>query len=108
MPLRKQTKTKLAAAKPTVDELLASRERMNRVSVEFIETDLETALTFVQIARQTSDDSRRKRTCRAARRAYDSLKGFANRVELTAEHGKQVALGLKRLKSELESLGEVF
>jgi|SRR5215471_6067881 len=101
-------KPKLAAAKPTMDELLASRERMNRVSLEFLETDLETALTFVEIARQTSDDSRRKRTCSAARRAYESVQKFVNKVELSAEHGKQVALGLKRLKSELEGLGEVF
>jgi len=107
MASRKQ-KTRLAAAKPTMDELLASRERMNRVSVEFLKADLETALTFVQIARQTSDDCRRMRTCRAARRAYETLEKFFSRVDLGTENGRQLGLGLKHLRTELEGLGEVF
>ena len=40
-----------AAAKPTVDEWLASVDRMNRASAEFLKIDLDTALTFLQIAR---------------------------------------------------------
>jgi hypothetical protein len=91
-----------------MDELLASRERMNRASVEFIRTDLETALTFVKIARETLDVSRRKRTCRAARKAYETLAKFVHKVDLSAEYAQQVSLGMKQLKSELESLGEVF
>jgi len=91
-----------------MDELLASRERMNRASAEFLKTDLETALTFVKIARQTGDDVRRKRTCRAARKAYETLTKFVNKVELRTEHARQVSLGLQQLKSELEGLGEVF
>jgi hypothetical protein len=108
MPSRKRIETGLAVPKPTIDELLATRERMNRTSVEFLKTDLETALTFVQIARKTSDDSRRKRTCRAARKAYETLEKFVNKVDLSIEQGQKLALGLKRLKSELEVLGEVF
>jgi hypothetical protein len=108
VPKREQFRTRLAAAKPTIDELLATRERMNRASVEFLKTDLETALTFVKIARQTRDESRRERTCRAARKAYETLTKFVNKVNLDAENGRQVGLGLKQLKSELESLGEVF
>ena len=91
-----------------MDELLASRERMNRASVEFLKTDLETALTFVKIARQTRDVSRRKRTCRAARKAYETLAKFIQKVDLSTESARQVGLGIKQLKSELESLGEVF
>lgn len=91
-----------------MDELLAARERMNRASVEFLKTDLETALTFVQIARQTTDASRRRRTCRAARKAYDTLERFVRKVDLSAENGQHLTLGLKRLRYELEGLGEVF
>lgn len=108
MPSRKQTKSKLVVAKPTMDELLASRERMTRASVEFLKTDLETALTFVKIARQTRDDVRRKRTCRAARKAYETLTKFVKKVDLSAENGRRISLGLEQLKAELESLGEVF
>ena len=108
MTARKQRKAGLAAAKPTMDELLASRERMNRVSVDFLKTDLETALTFVKIARQTRDDLRRKRNCRAARKAYDTVAKLVTKVELSAENGRVVRLGLAELKKELEALGEAF
>jgi len=108
MATRKQGKAALAAAKPTVDELLASRERMNRVSVDFLKTDLETALTFVKIARQTRDDLRRKRNCRAARKAYDTVAKFVTKVDLSAESVRMVRLRLAELKKELEALGEAF
>ena len=73
-----------AAPKPTVDDLLASRERMNRASAEFLKIDLETALTFVKIARQSRDDVRKKRNCKAARRAYETVLRLINKVELNA------------------------
>jgi hypothetical protein len=108
MPSKRRTTTKLAAAKPTIDELLASRERMNRASIDFLMTDLETALTFAKIALTTRDVSRRKRTCRAARKAYETLAKFVHKVDLSAEDARRVSAGMKQLKSELESLGESF
>lgn len=108
MASRKHKKTKFAAAAPATDELLVSRERVNRASVEFLKVDLQTALTFVGIARQTNDESRRKRARAVARKAYETLSKFVNRVNLSSENERQVHLGLKRLKSELETLGEVF
>jgi len=97
-----------AAARPTVDELLASRERMNRATTEFLKLDLQTALTFAGIARQTRDQIRKKRNCTAARRAYDTVVRLVDRVELSVEDGRVVRHGLQRLRTELESLGEVF
>src|SRR5215469_9950215 len=97
-----------AAAKPTVDELLASRERMNRASAQFLKLDLQTALTFVGIARQTRDQVRKKRNCMAARRAYDTVVRLADKVPLEVEDRQTVSRGLKRLRTELEALGEVF
>ena len=47
------------ASKPTIDDLLASRERMNQTSTEFLKIDLETALTFADIANHSVNDSRR-------------------------------------------------
>ena len=97
-----------AVAKPTVDELLASRERMNRASAEFLKLDLRTALTFVGIARQTGDQIRKRRNCMAARRAYDTVLRLADKVQLGVEDRRDVSQGLKRLRTELEALGEVF
>lgn len=97
-----------AAPKPTVDDLLASRERMNRASAEFLKIDLETALTFVKIARQSRDDVRKKRNCKAARRAYETVLRRINKAELNAQDTQVVTLAQNQLRSDLEGLGEAF
>lgn len=97
-----------AAPKPTIDELLASRERMNRASAEFLKIDLETALTFVDSSRQTRDAFRKKRNCQAARKAYDTVVRLISRVNLTANDTLVVNRRLELLKAELEDLGETF
>jgi predicted anti-sigma-YlaC factor YlaD len=91
-----------------MDELLASRQQMNRVCSEFLKLDLETGLTFVKIARQTHDHLQKKRNCRAARKAYETVAKLAQKVELSTEKGRAMKLGLARLKAELEELGERF
>ena len=91
-----------------MDELLASREQMNRVSTEFLKVDLKTALTFVKIARQTPDHYQKKRNCRAARRAYETVARLAKKVDLNAENGRAMTLELARLRAELEELGETL
>lgn len=97
-----------AAARPTVDELLASRERMNRASSEFLKIDLETALTFLKIARDTNDRARKERNCRAARKAYDTVAKLVAKVKLNSEDERIVTEGLQKLQKELEALGAQF
>jgi hypothetical protein len=97
-----------AAPKPTVNDLLASRERMNRASAEFLKIDLQTALTFVKIAQETRDEIRRKRNCVAARKAYETVMRLVPKVELNAQDAQVVTLGLNKLRSDLEGLGEAF
>lgn len=79
---------------------------MNRASAEFLKIDLETALTFVKIARQTPDDVRKKRNCRAARRAYETVMRFIPKVELNPQDAQVITLALNQLRSDLEALGE--
>jgi hypothetical protein len=81
---------------------------MNRASVEFLKIDVEMALTFVQNARQTSDLARRERNCEAARRAFYTVTSLMNRVKLSEEDIQTVTIGLQKLRSELEQLGEEF
>jgi hypothetical protein len=97
-----------AARKPTVDELLATRDRMNRASADFIKIDVETALTFAKIARDADNATRRTRNQRAARKAYDTILKLLSKVDWTAEDGRVVEKGLDRLKAELKMLGEIF
>jgi len=108
MDSRKQLIWGHAAARPTVDELRASRERMNRAGAEFLRIDLETARTFVDIARHAYDDLCKKRNCRSARRAYDTVIKLIDKVDWHAKDGVAVKRELKRLKTELEGLGETF
>jgi hypothetical protein len=96
------------APAPTIDELLASRERMNRASTEFLKIDLETALTFVKIARQTCDSVRKARNRLAARKAYDTVAKLVAKVRLNDTDHQIVTDGLRELKKELEALGEQF
>jgi hypothetical protein len=96
------------ARKPTVDELLATRDRMNRARADFLKVDLETALTFVKIAHTTDDEFRKERNCRAARKAYETVVRLQKKVDLTTNDGLALKRGLDRLKSELERLGETF
>ena len=96
------------ARRPTVDELLATRERMNRVSADFLKTDLNTALTFAKIARETDNEVRRKRNCYAARKAYETVVKVLTRIDLKVEELVDVKRGLDQLKGELEALGETF
>jgi hypothetical protein len=89
-------------------ELLASREGMNRVSADFLKVDLETALIFAQFAQQTDVDSRRKRNCDTARKAYDMVVNLIQKVELSAKDRLAVQRRLAQLKPALEALGEKF
>ena len=108
MPSKRHRLNGYAAAKPTVDELLASRERMNRVSVEFIKTDLETALIFAKSAAQAQHHLRKRHNISTARRASETGLGFLHKVDLTAEDGWIVKQGLDQLRSELQKLGEAI
>ena len=96
------------AAQPTADQLLASRERMNRAATEFLKIDLETALTFLNIARQAHDSARKERNRRAARKAYDTVIKLIGKVELNDLDRQTVTDGLLQLRRELETMGEQF
>ena len=94
--------------RPTIDELIASREGVNRASADFLKIDLRTALTFVKIAQQTTDDVRKERNRMAARRAYETVKKLAQKVSLNDDEMQAIMQSLMRLRSELEALGETI
>jgi hypothetical protein len=96
------------APKPAVDELLANGKEFNRVSTDFLKVDAATALTFAGIALQTHDVVRKRRNQRAARKAYDTIRRLAKDVALAGDDAEMLAGALARLKSKLQTLGEVF
>lgn len=90
------------------DDSVIGRD-LNATSVQVLKTDLETALTFVRIAREAGEDAEKKRRNQAnARKAYDSVLHYEKRLDLSADERRELAEKLKRLKSALIDLGEVF
>jgi len=103
---RRAAEPSYAAPKPTVDEILALGDRLQRTGVDFLKIDVAIALTFAGIALQTADPVKRLRNRQSARKAYDSVLKLLNRVALTHGDAQIMAHNLQRLRSELVSLGE--
>lgn len=87
---------------------LALNARTNRLRANFLQVDCEIALTFSNIALQTSDQERRKRTATSARKAYDTILRFKPGTDLGDADRDKLEAKLLRLKSELQSLGQRF
>jgi hypothetical protein len=94
--------------KPTVDALLAAKEQSNRVGADFLKVDLETALTFVQVALTTEDLATRERNRKSARGAYDTVLKFTKKLHLSESDVTELKRDLRRLKADLLRLGETF
>jgi hypothetical protein len=88
--------------------LQESEKRFNQVSTDFLKVDLETALTFTGIALQTDSDAKKKRNQQSARKAYDTVIRLMHNVNPDEGDARVLRTNLKRLKSELKMLGEVF
>jgi len=56
----------------------------------------------------TEDSVKRLRNRQFARKAYDTVVRLMSRVDLSDENAQILTRKLRRLKSELQSLGEVF
>ena len=108
MPRKKKLEPSYAAPKPTLDELLANQQEFNHVSTNFLKLDMATALTFAKNAAETNDPVKKRRNQLAARRAYDTVQRLSTKVDLTRDDAEVLSSGLKRLKSELQTLGETF
>jgi len=57
---------------------------------------------------RAEDSVKRLRNRQSSRKAYDTVVRLMSRVDLSDEDTQILARKLKRLKSELESLGEAF
>jgi hypothetical protein len=105
---RKIDSFSFAAAKPTAVELHAQLSASNQAGAAFLKLDLETALIFTAIARQSADAFIKGRNRLFARRAYDAVRRFAGKVRLSSEDAHILTVNLGRLKSDLQKLGEIF
>jgi hypothetical protein len=79
-----------------------------RAGVEFLLTELKTGGTFVELARQSVDNGKIRRNRQNARKAYDSVLKFIDRVVLSDGERSRIDDSLRTLKNSLKKLGEQF
>jgi hypothetical protein len=71
-----------------------------------LRVDSEVALTFASIALRSKDQETTARTTRVARKAYDTIVKFRRGIALSAADKSKLDGNLRRLRKELQSLGE--
>jgi hypothetical protein len=98
----------VAKVQATMDEILASRARLNQTSADFLKVDVATALTFCEIARGTHDLRKKLRNRQHARVGYDTIRYLLSKVTLTKEEAQYLAENLHELRIQLVALGEAF
>lgn len=76
----------------------------NAVSVEFLKTELETGITFADLALSAKHADKLARTKANARKAYDTALRFIEKLK--PEDAAELEVRLKHLVSKLRQLGE--
>jgi hypothetical protein len=86
----------------------ALNSRTNTLRADFLQIDSEIALTFSSIALRASDQDTRIRTTKTARRAYDTILWLREDTYLTDAASDKLDANMRRLRNELQSLGQSF
>ncbi len=82
-------------------------EELDKLKVDFIRTDLDVALSFAEIARQTDEREKVIRNQQNARKGYDAGFQFMSTAKITFDR-EVIGVKLRRLKSALLNLGEAL
>jgi len=88
-----------------MDEILVSRARLNQTSIDFLKVDVQTALTFCDIA-ESENLRKRLRNRRNARQGYETILRLMDNVTLTEDDAQYLAENLEKLRVRLVNLGE--
>jgi hypothetical protein len=81
-------------------------DRTERDKVRFLMSELETGLTFANLAMDSSDAEKIATNTRNARKAYETILRFLPETALTQTDEREIAAALSALQSELQVLGE--
>jgi hypothetical protein len=92
--------------------MLKSRQDLqrefNRNGFDFLMVDLEAGIAFAERALVTADREGRRRNARNARKAYETVARFREKLSLDSEQQNAFDVKLMNLKKVLEQLGEQF
>ena len=91
-----------------IQQLTDTGRQLNETNVEFLKIDVQTALTFTNLALTSDNPEIINRNRKSARKAYDTILNLRARVTFTPSEEGYMAEMLSRLKNELKSLGEKF
>ncbi len=80
--------------------------RVNSAEMEFVRAELLAGITRANIARNASDESKKQRNRREARKAYDAILRYLPQTFPSQEEKDQIDSKLTELKFALRSLGE--
>ena len=83
-------------------------KEIDKLKVDFIRTDLDVALSFAEIARQTDEPEKAIRNQRNALKGYDAGFRFMSTAKITDFERELIGVKLRRLKSALLNLGETL
>jgi hypothetical protein len=87
-------------------DLPERQDEYRKSSIHFVNTELDTGLTFARIAVGSTTGSKKERNCVNARRAYDSALHILQQVSLSKDEASAIGEKIAALKSSLEELGE--
>lgn len=82
------------------------KSRTNQLRANFLQIDCEIALTFASVALGATNQEKRTRTTRVARKAYDTILRLKRSTNLDEDEKRKLHAGLLRLKSALQTLGQ--
>ena len=77
-------------------------------AVEFLLIDLDTALTFMDVAETTGNEETRQRNFQNARTAYDSILQLMQKVTLDDAQNEAIRKKLTLVRTRLEAVGQKF
>lgn len=88
--------------------LLSGVKDPDYASPEFLFTDIDVAMTFLDVAEATRINESVTRNKQNARRAYDAVSGLLGKLTLNADDRQRVETKLVVLKARLEAVGQQF
>lgn len=94
--------------KPSRTQRQDLKSRTNLLRANFLQIDSEIALTFANLALTATSPEKKRRTAQTARRAFDAIMRLREDTDLGDADKDKLEANLRRLKSELQSLGQRF
>src|SRR5262249_18222888 len=109
MAAHKQMSAKHTSARTSqrlVPQLTAAGKQLNATNADFLRIDVQTALTFSELALGTDNEEKKERNRKNARKAYDTILHLWNNVTFTPSQEVYMHEMMSRLKNDLALLDE--